>query len=295
LDHPNPEGSLRVIALADPRDILDVNEDLWGRIAVKITLVPSTVSGVVGDPMQFGTSYVVNDTLAIDAGTLGFYQRPAEQSRIKDVLISHSHADHIASLPIFVENVFEGTSDCVRIYGSKHVLDCLREDVFNERVWPDFEKLSLGPMRETPLIKLIQIEAGQTLNFDGVEVHTVAVDHLVPTLGFIVKEGDQAVVIPSDTGPTEEIWRLVRDLPRVSAVFLEVCFPNHMIALANSAKHLVPSTFKQEVLKLNSNGICCPFYAVHIKARFRDQVLRELEEHSIPGLRIARFGVPYIF
>jgi hypothetical protein len=68
-----------------------------------------------------------------------------------------------------------------------------------------------------------------------------------------------------------------------------------MIGLANSAKHLVPSTFKQEVLKLYSCGIRCPFYAVHIKARFRDQVLRELEEHSIPGLRIARFGIPYVF
>ena len=262
---------------------------------MKITLVPSTVSGIVGDPIQFGTSYIINDTLAIDAGTLGFYRGPEEQSKIRNVLISHSHADHIASLPVFVENVFEGKADCVRIHGNRHVLECLRQDVFNDRVWPDFEMLSRGPMQETPLLELIEIEPGQVLNFEGLEIQTVAVNHLVPTLGFVVKEGETVVVIPSDTGPTEEIWHRVNEFPRLDAVFLEVCFPDSMIGLANSARHLVPSTFKQEVLKINSERVRCPFYAVHIKARYRDWVLRELRDHSIPGLRIARFGVPYLF
>ena len=262
---------------------------------MKITLVPSTVSGVVGDPLQYGTSYVINDTLAIDAGTLGFYKSPRDQERIKDVLISHSHADHIASLPIFVENSFTGGPECVTIHGNRQVLDCLRSDVFNDRVWPDFLKLSEGPMKETPLMKVREIEAGQTLGFDGIEITTVAVDHLVPTLGFIVREGEKAVVIPSDTGPTEEIWRLANELPRVDAVFLEVCFPDDMIGLANASKHLVPSTFKQEVLKVNGGGIKCPFHAVHIKARTREKLLKELESLEIPGLQIARFGVPYVF
>lgn len=262
---------------------------------MKITLVPSTVSGVVGDPMQFGTSYVINDTLAIDAGTLGFYRGPEEQSKIKHVLISHSHADHIASLPIFVENVFQGTPDCVTVYGNKEVVECLKSDMFNDRVWPDFLKLSEGPMKQTPLLKLVEIEAGQTLTFGEIEIQTVSVDHLVPTLGFIVREGSKCVIIPSDTGPTEAIWRIVNELPSVEAVFLEVCFPDHMTGLANSSRHLIPKTFKGEVLKVNSDHVKCPFYAVHLKARFRDQVLKELEEHQIPGLQIARFGVPYVF
>ncbi len=262
---------------------------------MKVTMVPSTVSGVVGDPVQYGTSYIINDTLAIDAGTLGFYRGPAEQERITDVLISHSHADHIASLPIFVENVFSAKPNCVTIHGSSDVLSCLRSDVFNDRVWPDFLKLSEGPMKETPLMKVSQMEAGQTLRFGDLEITTVAVDHLVPTLGFIIREGDKVVVIPSDTGPTEEIWRQVNALPRVDAVFLEVCFPDAMIGLANASKHFVPSTFKEEVLKVNGSGVKCPFFAVHIKARFREAVLKELQELQVPGLEIARFGIPYVF
>jgi len=262
---------------------------------VKVTMLPSTVSGVIGDPLQYGTSYIINDTLAIDAGTLGFHGTPKDQERIRNVLITHSHSDHIASLPIFVENVFSGGPDCVTLHGNREVLECLREDVFNDRVWPDFIKLSEGPMRETPLVKLNEIQAGQTLHFGDLELTTVAVDHLVPTLGFIIREGESVVVIPSDTGPTEEIWRQVDALPRVDAIFLEVCFPDSMIGLANAAKHFVPSTFRDEVLKVNGNGIKAPFYAVHIKSRFREKVVEELNALEIPGLRYARFGVPYIF
>ena len=68
-----------------------------------------------------------------------------------------------------------------------------------------------------------------------------------------------------------------------------------MLGLANASKHLVPSTFKTEVLKVNRHGVKCPFYAVHIKARTRDKLLEELRTLEVPGVQIARFGVPYVF
>ncbi len=259
---------------------------------MKIVLVPSTVSGVVGDPLQYATSYVINDTIAIDAGTLGFYKTPDDQARIEHILISHSHADHIASLPIFIENVFAPTPDCPVIHGNQNVLECLKEDVFNDRVWPDFIKMSEGPMQTTPFLKLESMEAGQTLVFGELTITTIAVDHVVPTLGFLLQQGDSSVLIPSDTGPTEEIWRMANEVSNLKAVFLEVCFPDNMIGLANAAKHLVPSTFKAEVSKLNRQ---MKVYAVHIKSRFREKVLQELEAQNIPGYEPARFGVPYIF
>ncbi|CAN5840405.1 3',5'-cyclic-nucleotide phosphodiesterase [soil metagenome] len=259
---------------------------------MKIVLVPSTVSGVVGDPLQFATSYVINDTIAIDAGTLGFYKTPDDQARIQHVLISHSHADHVASLPIFIENVFGPTPDCPTLYGNQNTLDCLQQDIFNNRVWPDFITMSEGPMQSTPFLKLKHIEAGQTLEFGELKITTVAADHVVPTLGFFLQQGDSTVLIPSDTGPTEEVWRQANEISNLKAVFLEVCFPDSMIGLANAAKHLVPSTFKAEALKLRHR---VPVYAVHIKGRFREKVVQELDALEIPGYEPARFGVPYVF
>ena len=76
---------------------------------MKITLVPSSVSERGGNQHQYLTSYLINDVLAVDAGSLGLWQTAAEQARIKHVLISHTHIDHIGSLPIFVENITRAT------------------------------------------------------------------------------------------------------------------------------------------------------------------------------------------
>src|SRR5439155_12645984 len=99
---------------------------------MKITLVPSSVTERGLGEHQFLTSYRINDALAIDAGSLGLAGTAQEQAGIKHVLISHTHMDHIASLPIFVENAYEGGSDCVTVYGSEAVLSCLRNEVFND-------------------------------------------------------------------------------------------------------------------------------------------------------------------
>ena len=74
---------------------------------MKVTLIPSSMSMDGVEQNQYLISYLINDTLAVDAGGLGFYGSPEQQARVKHVLISHTHADHVASLPIFVENAFE--------------------------------------------------------------------------------------------------------------------------------------------------------------------------------------------
>jgi phosphoribosyl 1,2-cyclic phosphodiesterase len=63
---------------------------------LKICLVPSTVSAGAGASGFFLSSYVIDDTVAIDAGGLGLLGDLAAQSRIQDIFITHSHMDHIA-------------------------------------------------------------------------------------------------------------------------------------------------------------------------------------------------------
>src|SRR5439155_26485019 len=123
-----------------------------------------------------------------------------------------------ASLPVFLENVYRPGVPCVTVYGNEAVLDSLRRDFFNDRVWPDFIRLSeLGP----PFLRLQQVRPGQTLEAGGLRVTAVAVNHTVPTLGYLFEDRAAAVAIPSDTGPTEEIWERANGLPNLKAVFLE--------------------------------------------------------------------------
>lgn len=256
---------------------------------MKVTLVPSSLTP--GDDVydQFLTTYLVNDTIAVDAGSLGFFGTPHEQARIRHVLISHTHIDHIASLPVFVENAYEGRRDCVTIYGSEAVLDCLRHDIFNDRVWPDFPRLSKP---EAPFLRLERLEDGCPLVLDGVTVTPVAVDHVVPTQGLILEEPGTAVVIVGDTGPTEEIWRRTNATPDLKAVFLEAAFPDHLAWLADVSKHLTPSLFSAEARKLRP-GV--RLLAVHIKARYLEQVSDELRALGRPEVEICRPGQLYEF
>jgi cAMP phosphodiesterase len=197
--------------------------------------------------------------------------------------------DHIASLPLFVENAYEGKRECVTIHGGTAVLECLRRDIFNDRVWPDFIRMSTP---EAPFLKLETLEPYQAVELEGLRITPIPVHHVVPTVGFLIEQDDTAIVISSDTGPTEELWTRANALPNLKAVFLEAAFPNHMTWLANLSKHLTPALFAIEVQKLTRT---VPVIAVHIKARFHDELVAELKALGLPNVEISRFGQPYTF
>lgn len=258
---------------------------------MKITLLPSAYPGGNGLGYQFATSYLVNETIAVDAGCLGFCGEPDDQLRIKHILISHSHMDHVASLPIFVENVYSGSADCVTVYGHEAVLDSLQRDIFNTRVWPDFVAMS-PPGAAAPFLRLEVLKSGHVRHMDGILVRPVTVDHVVPTQGFILSDDASAVVISSDTGPTDAIWQEAHGQPNLKAIFVEVTFPNSMQRLADVSMHLTPATLGEEIRKMPP-GV--PVFAVHLKARFREAVRNEVAALRIPNLQIASFDTPYQF
>src|SRR5262245_44604353 len=91
---------------------------------------------------QYVSSYLINGSVAVDAGCLGFFGSPAEQDAVRHIFLTHAHADHIASLPIFLDNVWNPTPDCPTVYGSRETLDMIRRCILNNEVWPDFVALS---------------------------------------------------------------------------------------------------------------------------------------------------------
>lgn len=256
---------------------------------MRVMLLPASVGEPGHDRNQYLTSFILNGTVAIDAGGLGLFQTPQQQTRIRHVFLTHSHVDHVGSLPIFVENVFEGKPDCVTIYGSEAVLDSVQRDLFNDRVWPDFIALS---RKQTAFLKLQTLVEGQAVEVDGLRFTPVPVNHVVHTFGFIVEDAAATVVIPSDTGPTEEIWRHANAAANLKAVFLEVTFPNYMQGLADVAKHLTPQTFHAEMRKLKKT---VPIFAIHIKPRFHEEVVKELQALNMSNLSVGRMATEYVF
>ena len=245
-------------------------------------------SSVDGNPSQFAASYVINDHIAIDAGSIGFMSVDA-QKRIKHILISHSHLDHIGSLPIFIDNVYEHGPECVMVYGRPSVIECLRDHFFNEQVWPDLMRLS---REESPFLKFIPLESKTSVDVEGITVTPVDVDHVVPTFGFILDDGKSAVAVVSDTGPTEQVWELANRNERLKCVLLESAFPNSMGWLAERAKHLTPELMCKEYRKLDQE---IPLLVVHIKPAYYEEVTKELESLNLSFLEISAPNQEYEF
>ena len=64
---------------------------------MKIKLLPSNVNG--DGQFQQLTTFLINDCLTIDAGSIAIALMPGEMAAIRHVVITHSHNDHIACLP----------------------------------------------------------------------------------------------------------------------------------------------------------------------------------------------------
>lgn len=205
-----------------------------------------------------------------------------DQARIEHIFISHTHIDHVASLPVFLENVYTPDDRCVKVHGSRAVLDCLRQDLFNNRLWPDFVELSLT---NPPFLQMHELEEQKTLEVSGLKITAIPMDHVVPTHGFIVEDEKSCVVFAGDTGPTSALWKEANRRKNVAAVFLECSFPESMAWLADTAKHLTPSQFAEETKKLDHSA---PFHAVHIKSFCYEEILAELDALGQPHIHVGK-------
>jgi ribonuclease BN (tRNA processing enzyme) len=252
---------------------------------VRVTPIPSGPAGAAA--RQFLTTYLVNDNLAIDAGALGLIHPVEAQARVRHVVLTHSHIDHVATLPVFLDNVYSRAAGPVTVHATAPVFASLRLDLFNGRVWPDVVALSRP---ESPFVRLSLLEPGRPVVIGGLRVTPVPVRHAVPTIGVLIDDGTSAVLFSSDTAPADALWDAANATPHLKAVFLEASFPDELAELAARAMHLTPRLLAAELAKLRHPA---EVFAVHIKPRYYEQVVAELRALGLSNVRIAEMGETY--
>jgi ribonuclease BN (tRNA processing enzyme) len=254
---------------------------------MKIRLLGSSVPSPAR--RQYVSSYLINGNVAIDVGCTGFYGSPHEQEAIRHIFLTHSHADHTASLPIFVENAWTPTDECPTIHAGIETLNAVQKHIFNGVMWPDFVAIS---RTAPPFLRLSTLQPERPTEAAGLRLTPVPVHHVVPTFAYVVEDGLSAVIFGADSGPTNRIWEVAHKTPNLHAVFLEACFPNSLSDLAKTSLHLTAEMFAGEVAKM-PRGV--RVIAVHIKVRYREQVIRELEALNLPNIEIGECEKDYEF
>src|SRR5512141_520723 len=142
------------------------------------------------------TSFLIDGDVLVDAGTGVGDLDLDEMKGIEHVLLTHSHLDHIASLPLMVDAIASQLTRPVQVHALAGTLDALRAHVFNNVIWPDFTRI---PSPQAPFISLNEIRVGQSLNLGGKHFEVLPAVHTVPAVGFAVTAGKGCWVFTGDT------------------------------------------------------------------------------------------------
>jgi cAMP phosphodiesterase len=237
---------------------------------------------------QHTTCFVIDDRVAIDAGTLAHAATDEMRSKLRDVVLTHAHLDHIAGLPLFVDDLFASLDGPIRVHASAEVIEVLERDVFNWSVYPCFSELTNDHGKVLEYVPMIANESASVAHLEITPIH---VNHKVPTAGFVISDGDRTIAMTGDTAEVGEFWDKVNELERLDALLIECAFPDEMAELAEVSHHLTPRLLEQELNKFCNAD--CPIYVINIKPTYREQVIRELEQLNIPNLKVLEVGKTY--
>ncbi len=252
---------------------------------MRFKIVPSTQDG----RRQLLTTYLINETLAIDAGAIAIGLSPEEQLRLRSIVITHTHLDHIISLPLFVTDLFDRLREPIKIYATQSDFDALRQYIFNPRVWISIETLN---NEGAELLSFHPIRSGESFITEGLKITPIPVTHTVLTHGLLIEDEKTALLFTSDTGATDRIWQVAAECEKLRAVFIDLSFPNRLTELARVSCHHSPATLLEEMPKIKP-GV--EVYAVHLKAAYRDQVAAEITALDDPRIAVAEIGREYDF
>jgi phosphoribosyl 1,2-cyclic phosphodiesterase len=186
-------------------------------------------------------SFLIDDVLAIDASALTSSLSFDEQQKLKAVLLTHQHHDHIRDIPALGMN-FYLLKNTIEIYSTRPVYEALSAHLLNNVLYPNF----MEKPTEKPAIRFNIIEPGRTESIAGYEILPVSVNHAVPTVGYQITSTDgKKMFITSDTGPgLADCWRQVS--PHL--LLIDLTLLNKDDKFAHQSGHLTPALLQQELI-----------------------------------------------
>lgn len=235
------------------------------------------------------TCLLINDRIALDAGSLSQSLAIERQLLVHSIVLTHSHMDHTNSLPFFIENVFSRTQRNTDLYTSSATIYAIRKYLFNNATWPDFTQL---PNHLLPAVRFNEIKTEVPFDLDGVRFTPIAVDHLIPTHGFLIQQGGKSVLWSSDTGPTQRFWEVANETPGLQAICIDVSFSSDLQDIADVSFHLTPTTLVRELEKLDKR---VPILLHHLKPPCIEAIKAEIAALNHPDIGFLEQGKVYEF
>jgi ribonuclease BN (tRNA processing enzyme) len=258
---------------------------------VKLRLLPSSFEhDGSASAKQHLTCFIVNGRVALDAGSLAMGLSQQEGREVRDIVLSHAHLDHVAGLPLFLDDHFATLTEPIRVHAAETVIEVLERDIFNWSVYPRFSELRNA---NGPVIEYVPFSNGVEFVAGGLRIRPLSVNHKVPSSGFLINDGESQIALTGDTSAMRDFWSALENVARLDALLIECAFPNELSELAGMSHHLTPSALATELETFGRTE--CPKYVVNIKPAYQAQVVREIEGLKIENLQILEVGQTYVW
>ena len=240
-------------------------------------------SGGIGNGLRT-TSFLVDDDVLIDAGSGVGHLTLESVEKIKHIFLTHSHLDHVHSIPLLVDSIFDRIREPIEIHALPETIHALQEHVFNWVIWPDFSRL---PHPDKPVLRFSPMQPGETRVVKGRTFEMVAVNHVVPAVGYYVSTSEGAFAFTGDTTTNDSFWDFLNKKDRLDLLVSEIAFANSEIELCRRSRHYCPTLLAADLKKLRHKP---PIYLSHAKPGAEKQIGLEFsaieterEHHQLTG------------
>jgi len=230
-------------------------------------------SGGIGGRHLRTTSFLLDTDVLLDAGSGVGDLTLAELTQIDHVFVTHSHLDHICSIPFLLDTVGQMRDEPLTVWGIPATLEILQNHIFNWSIWPDFTQI---PSAAAPFLRYRPIHLGETVDVGGGRKLTpLPANHVVPAVGYRIDSGAASAVFTGDTTTNDPLWKIVNKIVNLRYLIIETAFCNRERQLAIVSKHLCPSMLAEELAKLERS---CDIFISHLKPGEIELTMEEIEE-----------------
>ena len=215
-------------------------------------------------------SLLIDGVLALDAGGLTSSLSLSAQRKLKAILLTHRHYDHIRDVPALAMN-FLLDKNTIMVYSIPVVHEALATHLMNDWLYPNLLERPPGK----PAIQFSVMEPGKNRHIEGYDIMTVEVKHSCPAVGYQVTSPDgKAVFYTGDTGPgLADCWEHVS--PQL--LITEVTVPNRYDEFAKESGHLTPGLLKQELISFRElKGYLPQIVLVHMNPGLEEEIKAEI-------------------
>jgi len=214
-------------------------------------------------------SFLIDDVLAVDAGSLVSELTFPEQKKIKAILLSHGHYDHIRAVPAFAFNNADRTT---KVVATQKTLEILSSHLIDGVVYPEFT--SDASFLQKAALQLVPLEPFKPRNIEGYKVMAVPVQHNLDGVGFEITSDDKTLFYTGDTGPgLSSVW--VNISPQL--IITDLTWPNSLASAAKDAGHLCPEMLKEELIEFRRvNNYVPRVIVIHLSPQYEPEIEGEI-------------------